>query len=37
MKFGNNEVKNVKESNKQPPCTKDMFEFVEDGDHEAQD
>ncbi len=37
MKFGNNEVKMLKNQTNNHHVQKDIFEFVEDHDHEAQD
>jgi len=37
VKFGNNEIKNAKKSNKQSSCTKWFFEFIENNDYETQD
>ncbi len=37
VKFGNNEVKMLKNQTSNHHVQKDIFEFVEDGDHEAQD
>jgi hypothetical protein len=36
-KFGNNEVKMIKNQTNNHHVQKDIFEFIEDGDHEAQD
>jgi hypothetical protein len=37
VKFGNNEVKMLKNQINNHHIQKDIFEFIEDGDHEAQD
>ncbi len=37
VKLGNNEVKMLKNQTNNHHVEKDTFEFVEDGDHEAQD
>jgi hypothetical protein len=37
VKFGNNEVKMPKNQTNNHHVQKDIFELVEDGDHEAQD
>ncbi len=37
VKFGNNEVKMLKNQTNNHHVQKDTSEFVEDGDHEAQD
>ncbi len=37
MKFENNEIKMLKNQTNNHCVQKDTFEFVEDGDHEAQD
>ncbi len=37
MKFGNNEVKLLKNQTNNHHVQKNTFGFVEDGDHEAQD
>jgi hypothetical protein len=37
VKFGNNEVKMLKIQTNNHRVQNDTFEFIEDGDHEAQD
>jgi hypothetical protein len=37
VKFGNNEVKMLKNQTNNHHVQKDTFEFIENGDHEAQD
>jgi len=37
VKFGNNEVKMLKNQINNHNVQKDTFEFIEDDDHEAQD
>jgi hypothetical protein len=37
VKFGNNEVKMLKNQINNHHVQKDTFEFIEDGDHEPQD
>jgi hypothetical protein len=37
VKFGNNEIKMLKNQTKNHHVQMDTFEFVEDGDQEAQD